>query len=120
MDPPTAVIDAGCYKLTVVIEVEEFAVEICQIQEISDAAGRTLPNREPYIDAFRNTADPSITNGCRLRVDLRVFFQRKAISLLIPEGLYIKGESSLPFKINYLQKNKGLRLCIQYPAVHLN
>ena len=43
MDPPTAVIDAGCYKRTVVIEVEEFAVEICQIQEISDAAGRTFP-----------------------------------------------------------------------------
>ena len=96
MDPPTAVIDAGCYKRTVVIEVEEFAVEICQIQEISDSAGRTLPNREPYIDAFRNTADPSITNGCRLRVDLRVFFRRKAISLLIPEGLYIKGESLTP------------------------
>ena len=67
MDPPTAVIDAGFYKRTVVIEVEEFAVEICQIQEISDAAGRTLPNREPYIDAFRNTADPKY----RLRVDLR-------------------------------------------------
>ena len=49
MDPPTAVIDAGCYKRTVVIEVEEFAVEICQIQEFIYAAGRTLPvaNRIP-------------------------------------------------------------------------
>ena len=47
-------------------------------------------------------------NGCRLRVDLRVFFQRKAISLLIPEGLYIKGESLTPLQNQLLTETKGL------------